>query len=111
MKTKNLILGVAFLFGGYWLIKNFLNKRVEAEKPEIQLPETPEEEKKMLKVRESIYKWDMDYGACYGQIKGLGGCGNPLGNNIKIDWTQSDFKITPEQQKLIKEAIEKAKLK
>ncbi|MBW2998341.1 hypothetical protein KY321_02270 [Candidatus Woesearchaeota archaeon] len=110
MKNRNIVFGALFLLGGYWLFKNFLNKKVQAEKPTIKLPETSEEEKKMLSAREDIYKWDMDFGACFRQIKGIGGCGNPLGNNIKINWSEKSFELTPEQQKLINEAIKKSKI-
>lgn len=56
MKKRNIVFGSLFLLGGYWLFKNFLNKKVEAEKPQIDLPETPQEELKSLKSRENLYR-------------------------------------------------------
>lgn len=40
MKRKKIIFGALFLLGGYWVIRNFLNKKVEAEKPELEYTPT-----------------------------------------------------------------------
>lgn len=68
-KTK-IILGGAFILGGYWLIKNFLNKKIEVEKPKIEtgfdcpLNEMSEEElKKSNEERERFIKNDPVFGA------------------------------------------------
>ena len=113
-KTK-IILGGAFILGGYWLIKNFLNKKIEVEKPEINLPEgASDEEKQAWKVQEELLVWDNKYGSCLKQMKGLGGCSSPL--DIKYIPTKAFenkdgnfFKLSDAQIKLINEAIEKAK--
>ncbi|MBW2998342.1 hypothetical protein KY321_02275, partial [Candidatus Woesearchaeota archaeon] len=56
MKNRNIVFGAFFLLGGYWLFKSFLNKKVQAEKPEIDLPETPQEELESLKKKEDFYR-------------------------------------------------------
>jgi hypothetical protein len=70
MKTKNLIFGGVFLLGGYWVIRNFLNKKVEAEKPVIDtgfkcpLNELSEKEQKEFEAeRDRFIKNDPIFGA------------------------------------------------
>ena len=116
MKTKNLIFGGVFIIGGFWLIRNFLNKKVEAEKPEIELPKgADEQQKKLWKVQEDMIVFDNKYGSCLRQMKGLGGCSAPLDiSQIPVkSFDKKDgnfFKLSDYQIKLINEAIEKAKL-
>lgn len=131
MKKRNIVFGALFLLGGYWLIKNFLNKKIEAEKPvidtgfECPLNELSEKEQKEFEAeRDRFIKNDPIFGAFrYAEYKERT---TPYWNpnidctpeeiedfkrrlNDTSKWDKKAFELTPLQQKLIAEAIQKSK--
>ena len=58
---KKIIIGGAFLIGGYWLIKNFLNKGFgSVEKPKLEFNPTEDNSVMSLESRELLYQKAME---------------------------------------------------
>ena len=97
MKKRNIVFGALLLFGGYWIIKNFLDKKVEVKKPELKYREKNTD--RILKIRggevaiplniqEDYYKMRQAYRPT---SEGIADVGVPYGFKINPDFSKSDF--------------------
>jgi len=94
MKTKNLIFGGVFIVGGFWLVRNFLNKKVEAEKPKLNYNEKNTDKiidikgNKVnipLEIQEKYYKMGQSFKPNTSEI------GVPYDFEINPDFSKIDF--------------------
>ena len=97
MKTKNLIFGGVFIIGGFLLVRNFLNKKVEAEKPKLNYNEKNTDKiidikgNKVnipLKIQEQYYKMGQSFKP---NTQGISEIGVPYDFEINPDFSKIDF--------------------